>query len=127
MSYPANPPVTLNDAYRTYLDEGQAHERAGNVDASWACLEAAHIIGQRVTYLHARAHLRMLQLAWRTRNSKEVLGQVKRLLAAWCVTWLWVPSGNSGRAHVSAVLREDIPSDLQRLLDAARADLDRRR
>lgn len=39
-----------------YRRAAQAHERDGCIDAAWACLEAAHIVGQRETKLHVGVH-----------------------------------------------------------------------
>ena len=108
---------TVLEAYRNHRRDARAHERAGRMDAAWACLEAAHIIGQRATSLHVGSHLAMLGLAWRTRDLRELRGQATRSIAAALFTWLWVPSGNSGRANVSAVAVAPIPGDLARLLE----------
>lgn len=98
--------------YDFYRRSAQAHERAGRIDAAWACLEAAHILGQRETQRHVRAHVAMLMLAWRTRDRRELLGQIPRLLAAIIATWLWVPTGNTGRSNLSPFRRLPLPADL---------------
>lgn len=105
----------LNLRWRTYCADAREHERLGRVDAAWACLEAAHIVGQRLTRLHARTHRLMLGLAWRTRDVREVLGQLTRWMASLVVTWLWVPEGNTGRANISAFTRKPVPRDLRPL------------
>ena len=106
-------------AYAFYRGAARSHERAGRIDAAWACLEAAHIIGQRATRLHAATHSAMLGLAWRTHRVPEFLGQVLRLGTAALLTWLWVPKGNSGRAHVSALRGSAVPLDLQEFVSLA--------
>jgi len=110
----------LSDAYRSYVREARAHEVAGRIDAAWACLEAAHIIGQRATRLHVGSHVAMLGLAWRTGSLREMCGQAARLIAAALFTWLWVPRGNSGRTSVSALATAPIPRDLQAILESPR-------
>lgn len=102
----------LEFIWRAYCADAREHERLGRLDAAWACLEAAHIVGQRKTRLHSRSHLAMLGLAWRTRDVREVLGQTMRWMASLAVTWLWVPEGNSGRSNVSAFARMPVPRDL---------------
>lgn len=77
--------------WKTLLSEAGAHERAGRIDT--ACLEASHIVGQRSTLLHVRAHWRMLQLAVRLSERREAISQAARLFAAVVATWLWVPVG----------------------------------
>lgn len=108
--------LALADAYTFYVGEARAHETAGRIDAAWACLEAAHIIGQRATRLHVSSHVAMLGLAWRTRNLREVRGQAGRSVTAALFTWLWVPPGNPGRATISVLATAPIPRDLQTIL-----------
>jgi hypothetical protein len=114
----------LEQAFAMYCSDAREHEQASRIDAAWACLEAAHIIGQRVTRLHALSHCKMFALAWRTRDGRELVGQVTRILAAMIITRIWVPQGNSGRAHVAAFAQERIPNDL-RIVMVAHGDGDR--
>lgn len=99
--------------WRAFCIKAYEHEACGHMDAAWACLEAAHIVGQRVTHLHAATHLSMLGLAWRTRDARELFGQSTRLLASILVTWIWVPVGNTGRANISALKSAPVPRDLE--------------
>lgn len=99
-------------AFNEYRRQSRQHERERHMDASWACLEAAHILGQRERRLHVAAYATMLALAWRTRNGRELLEQGPRLLAAALATWLWVPSGNTGRSNLSQQL--PLPMDAER-------------
>ena len=55
----------------------------------------------------------MLRLAWGRRDSREVRGQIGRIIGA----ALLVPDGNTGGANVSAFKRMEIAPDLRRLLD----------
>ena len=99
--------------WRDYCAQAQQHERANRIDAAWACLEAAHIVGQRVTRLHTATHALMLGLAWRRRDVREIIGQCSRFLGSMLMTWIWVPVGNTGRANVSALRSAAVPQDLQ--------------
>ena len=92
------------------------HRKAGRIDASWACLEAAHMIGQRSTRLHMSTHWKMLQLAWFTRDTREIAGQALRLAASLAITWIWNPSGNSGRTHMSVIASAPLPRDLAKII-----------
>lgn len=103
----------LRVQWRAFCINAQEHEQCGHIDAAWACLEAAHIVGQRITRLHASTHLSMLGLAWRTKNARELFGQSTRLLASILVTWIWVPVGNTGRANISALKSAPVPRDLE--------------
>lgn len=106
------------DANKEYRQRAREHEREGCIDAAWACLEAAHVVGQRSTVHHVASHAAMLRLAWRMRDAPELFGQVGRMVAAALMTWVWVPTGNSGRANVSAFASFPIPRDLAELVGA---------
>jgi hypothetical protein len=106
-------PRSIPRSYRYYLSSARRHEQEGRIDAAWACLEAAHIVGQRSTSLHVSSHAAMLGLAWRTRCFRELFGQSVRLVAAAFVTWIWVPIGNTGRASIPALARMPLPRDLR--------------
>lgn len=108
--------VARMETWKSFLSQARVHERAGRIDAAWACLEAAHIVGQRSTILHVRSHWHMLQLALRIRGCAEMIGQIARLLAATVTTWLWVPIGNSGRSHMSVLASAPLPRDLKEIM-----------
>jgi hypothetical protein len=110
----------LRDAYELELREAARLLAAADPVGAFSRLERAHVLGQRSTIAHVRAHWAMLTLAWRHRNVREVRGQAGRILGAALFTWLWVPDGNTGGANVSAFRRMEIPPDLRRLLDADR-------
>lgn len=85
----------------------------GDVASAWTALERAHILGQMDWYQHARVHLLMLGLGIATRNRREIVGQLFRLLLAvpGSVTGK-APLGNSGRSDISAFAPQPIPPDL---------------
>jgi hypothetical protein len=63
----------------------------------------------------------MFLWAARQRKPAEVAGPLWRLLAAALLSGIgWLPQGNTGGADVSAFRRMAVPSDLQRIIDAAR-------
>lgn len=96
-----------------YLELARACEAEGRCDASWANLEAAHIVGQPYTLAHVRSHWAMMMFARRLGSQRELLAQLLRIIAAGLFTWLWVPAGNSGRGDTSAFAREALPRDLK--------------
>ncbi len=105
----------VTGAVRGFLRTADEARRAGRLDAAWAALEAAHIVGQRHTALHVRSHVEMLKLAWQIRDRREIVGQIARIAGAAVVTWIWVPDGNTGRASMSAFAAAPIPDDLAAL------------
>jgi hypothetical protein len=107
----------LLSAYRSELDAGYASLQTGDLVEAFRRFERAHILGQRSTRLHVRAHVAMLRVARRRGDKREIVGQLKRIVAAALFSRIWVPTGNTGGANVSAVRRMPIPDDLKRILD----------
>jgi hypothetical protein len=114
--------AALRNAYDSEIREAGRFASTGAYEAAFAHLERAHVLGQRDTRAHVRAHWAMFSLAWRRRNFVELRGQAGRIVGAALFTWIWVPDGNTGGANVSALKRMEIPPDLRRLLDEERID-----
>ena len=108
--------TTIRPAFNRELGAARAAALAGDVDAAFGHLERAHILSQRYTLQHVRAHWLMLRLGASTGAWREVIGQATRVLAAALFSRIWVPIGNTGRAHVSAVKPMPVPDDLLALL-----------
>lgn len=110
--------TALLTAYRDELSAGHAALKSRDFAEAFRRYERAHILGQRRTGLHVRAHVAMLRVAWRKGDMKELIGQVTRIAAAALFSRVWVPEGNTGGANVSALKPMPIPEDLRRFLDA---------
>ena len=106
----------LTEAWSAELAAADDLRTNGDLGGAFRHLERAHILGQRRTLLHVRAHWEMLELACMRRDPREVLGQLPRLLAALLMSRIWVPAGNTGGSNVSAFRRMAIPDDLARIL-----------
>jgi hypothetical protein len=65
---------------------------------------------------HVHVHWLMLRLGGSTGAWREVVGQSTRIVAAAVFSRIWVPIGNTGRAHVSALKPMPVPDDLRSLL-----------
>jgi hypothetical protein len=87
-----------------------------NWDKAFFHLERAHILGQSFTLPHAKAHWWMLKVGWKRRDVTEIIGQVIRVLGALSFTWIWVPVGNTGGAHVPPFRSMPIPEEFKALL-----------
>lgn len=107
----------LATAYKREMTLAREREKAGDLLAAFSHLERAHILGQRNTLAHVRAHFGMLRIGLRRRDRREILGQMGRSVAALLFSRIWVPSGNTGGANVSATQPMPVPEDLRRLLD----------
>lgn len=101
--------------------EGAKHEfQKGNYQSSWNHLERAHIIGQKYPYEHTYVHWKMLLFGIRIKNSKEVMGQIPRLLVGGVKSFVGkIPVGNTGGANVPPLRPMEIPEDIQEILKIA--------
>lgn len=104
-------------AYDAEMAAARAADASGDLDTAFAHLERAHILGQRNTWAHTRAHLAMFVIGWRRRDPRELLGQLLRIPAALTKSLIWVPVGNTGGANVSAIKPMPVPADLKHYLD----------
>ena len=91
---------------------------AGRIEQAWCHLERAHIVAQTQFARHLQSHGKMLLLAPRLRDGREVGGQLFRLILAPLGNLTGrLPTGNTGRSNVSAFAPMDIPPDLLAILD----------
>jgi hypothetical protein len=109
----------LAQAFAAEMQRADTARRAGDLDAAFAHLERAHILGQRSTWRHVRSHLGMWRIGWQRRDARELIGQTTRLVAATLFSRIWVPVGNTGGANVSALEPMPLPEDLRRLFEDA--------
>ncbi len=101
-----------------YRDARSAAD-AGKTEKAWRHLERAHIVAQGMLVPHIYSHWRMLRLAVRTSDIREIAGQLARLALAPLGNLTGrLPIGNTGRSDVSAFAHMDIPADLQAILGA---------
>ncbi len=75
-------------------------------------LERAHVLGQRHYVPHVINHYWMLKVGWRSRDLREVLGQILRIVGSAGSLIGWIPIGNTGGANVSAIKPMPIAEDL---------------
>lgn len=89
----------------------------GNIPQAWQHLERAHIIGQKYPFAHNYAHWKMLLFGIKTKNSKEIIGQIPRLVFGGVKSFVGkVPVGNPGAANLPPLKPFNIPIDLQKIL-----------
>lgn len=92
-------------------------EKSGRIEQAWYHLERAHIVSQTHLWPHMQSHWKMLQLAVRLRDGREVVGQLLRLALAPLGNLTGrLPIGNTGRSNVSAIRKMQIPADLERIV-----------
>lgn len=90
----------------------------GHLQQSWQHLERAHILGQPYVYEHSLAHWRMLKFGISTKNTREILGQLPRLIFGGIKSFVGkIPLGNTGGANVPPLRPMEIPEDLLRIIN----------
>lgn len=111
-------PAAAADRLTTDLASARDEARSGNEAVAWTLLEEAHVLSQPWAWTHVRVHAAMLALGWRTRDRREVAGQLLRIVVAGpgSLTGRY-PEGNTGRASVPATRPMPVPDDLRALLE----------
>jgi hypothetical protein len=110
-------PETLRPYYEEELRAYYLCLEKGQVLAAWQHLERAHILGQSYPKEHTVAHGKMLAFGIKTRNIREIIGQLPRLLVGGVKSWAGtIPVGNTGGANVSPIKPMPIPADLKQIL-----------
>lgn len=118
-----NDTVIVRSAFEQEWRSALEARRAGQFDVAFSHLERAHILSQRITWRHVKCHVAMLRIGCLRRDIREVIGQGQRILAAFLFSRIWVPEGNTGGAHVSALEPMPIPDDLSAILRQARREI----
>lgn len=112
-------PATLRPYYEKELQASDLFLRQGQVLKAWNHLERAHILGQAFPWEHSLTHAKMLAFGLKTKNAREVFGQLPRLLVGGLKSWAGtIPVGNTGGAHVSPFQAMPIPADLELILQS---------
>ena len=110
-------PVGLKDHYLQELQDYKRELLNGNLSLAWRKLERAHIIGQRWFKQHSYVHWLMLRFGIKIKSSKEVFGQIPRLMVGGVKSFVGkVPVGNTGGANVPPLQPMEIPDDLKEIL-----------
>ena len=90
----------------------------GEIEAGFAHLERAHVIGQAFVVPHATSHWLMLKVEFRRRRPMAAFGQVVRIILGTLGSAVGlVPVGNTGGTDVSMFMRIPIAPELQNVID----------
>jgi len=110
-------PANLNPFYQKELLAFKDNLQKNNLQIAWYHLERAHIIGQKYPYEHTFVHWKMLQFGIKIKSTKEVFGQIPRLLVGGVKSFVGnIPVGNTGGANVPPLKPMEIPSDIQEII-----------
>ncbi len=90
----------------------------GQLEAGFAHLERAHIIGQAFVVPHATSHWLMLKVEIRRRRVVAAFGQTARIILGILGSAVGrVPVGNTGGTDISMFKRLPIEFELQQIID----------
>jgi hypothetical protein len=111
---PSTSRTALRAAWQQERDAASRARTAGDRGEEWRRLERAHILSQPLAGPHLRTHCLMLTAAARSRDGREVLGQLLRIALAVPGSLSGrYPVGNTGGADVSAFVPMAVPEDLR--------------
>ena len=110
-------PAGLKNEYIRELEKYENELSKGNLHSAWRQLERAHIIGQSWPKEHSHTHWLMLKFGLKIKNTKEIVGQVPRLIFGGVKSFVGkIPVGNTGGADVPPLQPMEIPEDLKKMI-----------
>ena len=111
-------PNALIPFFKKELQDAKETFSKGYLQQSWRHLERAHILGQLYPYHHSLVHWKMLVFGLKTKNVKEIFGQIPRLFIGGVKSFVGnIPVGNTGGANVPPLQYMEIPEDLQLIIN----------
>ncbi len=122
MRYYTVMPKELKPFYKGELIKAPILLQEGKLQECWRHYERAHILGQRYPLQHSHVHWQMLKFGIKIKSTKEVLGQITRLVFGGIKSFVGTVSiGNSGGANVPPLKRMEIPEDLATIINNTKA------
>lgn len=105
---------------KPYYDKELISYQKEYLKNAWNHLERAHILGQRYPYSHTFVHWKMLQFGLRIKNTKEILGQIPRLIFGGVKSFVGtIPVGNPDGSNVPPLKPFPIEKELQDIFSKA--------
>lgn len=113
-------PEKLKPFFEMEISRYKTEMTKGNLQNAWKHLERAHILGQRYPFAHNAVHFKMLIFGFKIKSSKEILGQIPRLVLGGVKSFVGtVPIGNTGGADVPPLKSFPINEELQSIFLSA--------
>lgn len=113
-------PRKLATYFESEILDADKSFKLDNFQQSWRHLERAHILGQPYPFAHSLVHWKMLIFGLKTKNVKEVLGQLPRLFVGGVKSFVGhIPVGNTGGADVPPLKPMEIPEDLMQIIKSS--------
>lgn len=111
-------PSKLTPFFKKELADYQEAFKLQDYQKAFSHLERAHVIGQAYPYQHSFVHWKMLLFGIKTKNIKEIIGQIPRLLVGGVKSFVGeIPVGNTGGANVPPLRPMEITGDLKKILN----------
>ena len=119
MKFNIKMPNKLIPFYLKELEAVKDNLQQDNLQNAWHHLERAHIIAQKYPCEHTFVHWKMLQFGIKIKSTKEVVGQIPRLLVGGVKSFVGhIPVGNTGGANVPPLKVMEIPEDIKEILNS---------
>lgn len=123
MKFHTKIPPKLKVFYTEELIKYQIEYSKNNLQEAWKHLERAHILGQKYPFEHSFVHWKMLQFGFKIKSSKEIFGQIPRLVFGGVKSFVGkIPVGNPGGVNVPPLRPFPIDKDLQSIFKKAEID-----
>lgn len=107
-------PQSLQPYLEQELWEYRQNLNESNFAGAWHHLERAHVLGQSFAWPHTYVHWQMLQFGIRIKNTREVIGQIPRLLVGGLKSFVGeIPLGNTGGASIPPLRTLPIEPEIQ--------------
>ncbi len=111
-------PKNLKQAYYKEIELYYYFLENRQFTTAWYHLERSHIIGQSYPIEHTYSHWLMLKFGVMERNTKEVFGQILRLIVGGWKSFInHIPLGNTGGTNVPPLRPLPIPDDIKELFN----------
>ena len=112
-------PHNLKKFYLNELAAAKNFLATHHYNQCWHHLERAHILGQPYAIEHTVVHWKMICFGFKIKNTKEVIGQIPRLLFGGVKSFVGkIPIGNTGGANVPPLMPMEIPDDLKLIINS---------
>lgn len=113
-------PVSLQPFFNEALDFYAKAMLKKDLAEAWHQLERAHVIGQAYPYQHSLVHWKMLVFGCKIKSTKEILGQIPRLLVGGMKSFVGtIPVGNTGGANVPPMRSMPIQEEIKQIFKKA--------
>lgn len=116
-------PERLKFYYQKELELHREYFDKNELPKAWQQLERAHILGQPYPYQHSEVHWLMLKFGIKIKSTKEIVGQIPRLLVGGVKSFVGViPVGNTGGANVPPLKSMPIEKDILEIIKKAKIE-----